>query len=743
MAALYLVPIPIAVPLMVLIFALLPFTPVAWAWVILTTVSRGIRQRRAPGDLAKAIGRGIGLTTVLPWIALVTLWAMVVFQLATTPLVFFHHLRTFRETITWACAQLGLTPEATSPQSSPEEEPISESTVSSLPYYNLPPLPPMSPTAIRLLSIHPAPFNAPLRGTITTSTLSSSSIWKSNPTYDAISYTGDPFSNRWHSPSCSSASEGEIPSPPTLDPVLPSSLVPIMSGLETLLILDEPAQTWHIMPLMWTRAAALRRVRSETEVRTVWMDHVCIKQNDTWEKARQVEMMDRIFCSARRVVVYTGEADWDGLTDRLFDWVNSLPRRELNVPDQAWEMGLLGLGQGGCYRSGLTESVGTALAQLMGGRGKEMVRLWRMWGKKGQEVWDLLREEYRVGMLGVPPTVAAAPPEYLQWALKAYFARSWFKRVWPLEEVLLPGLSKVEFVCGSRTTSGERMAHLSSLLMEDTHSKGLNMGRVLRLFQQPVPRRSPRRSRLLDVLIATAHRECSDPRDKIYGVLNIARRLDGGLAALGPGSVDYRKPTGEVYALYSAQFIRWHGPGFFLALIKPQPTESISRPRGLPSWAADWTAPWPNRRALEELGAMGRPRASNEKDCVRDFETDGNGRMIMKIMRPRIVRGFFTRDGHIDGAKGTLIENVRQLPGDEVLVEMYPGLALLLRRERGEPNQYTFVLACPHALSREGVERIVANWGKVVMYQQDLGRQEVRGSPAGGYLSLPGVYRIV
>jgi hypothetical protein len=750
MAAFYLVPIPIAVPLMVFVLALIPLTPVAWVWVILTTVARGVRQRQAPGELAKAIGRGIGLTLVLPWIALLTLWAMVVLQVLTAPFVLLHHLHTLRETITWSCTQLGLTPEQPAAQPAAEKEPISESTVSSLPCYQLPPLPHTSPTAIRLLSIHPAPFNAPLRGTITTATLSTSSIWKRNPTYDAISYTRMEFNERSRPRSCSSSSssddELDIPMPPTLDPLLESTRFCI--SLETLLILDEPTQTWHTMLLEPARAAALRRVRSETEVRTVWMDYVCIRQGDVVEKARQVEMMDRIYCSALRVLVYTGEAGWDGETDRLFDWVNLLPRAALKVPDEGWEMGLLGLGQGEDEWAGLTGLVRATMVRVMGDRGREitdeMAKLWRLWGRKGREVRDLLREEYRVGMLGLPPTVPAAPPEYLQWQLKTYFARPWFKRLWPVQEVLLPGLSNAVFICGSKTTSGERMVHLASLLTEDTHSKGLNMGRVLRLFQQPVPRSSPRRSRLLDVLIATADRHYSDSRDRIYGVLNIARRLDGGLAALGPGSVDYRKWDAEVCAFYSAQFIRWHGPGFFLALIKPT-AESAWRSPSFPSWAADWNHSWswPNRRALEELGAMGRSRSSNEKDCVRDFETDGNGKMVMKIMRPRIVRGFFTRDGHIDGAKGTHIESVRQLRGDEILVEMYPSLALLLQRERGEPPRYKFVLACPHALAREGVERVVANWGKVVMYQQDIGRQEIRGSPAGGYLSLPGVYRIV
>jgi hypothetical protein len=74
---------------------------------------------------------------------------------------------------------------------------------------------------------------------------------------------------------------------------------------------------------------------------------------------------------------------------------------------------------------------------------------------------------------------------------------------------------------------------------------------------------------------------------------------------------------------------------------------------------------------------------------------------------------------------------------------MYPGLTLLLRKERGESERYIFVRACPHGLSRESVEKGVAGWSKVVVNQENLGRQNHNGSPPKGYLSLPGIYQIV
>ncbi|KAK4136007.1 hypothetical protein BT67DRAFT_432816 [Trichocladium antarcticum] len=346
---------------------------------------------------------------------------------------------------------------------------------------------------------------------------------------------------------------------------------------------------------------------------------------------------------------------------------------------------------------------------------------------------------WTVGM-GMPSSVSAtaAPPD-LPRILRAYFSRRWFQRLWVLQEVALPELSRIRFVCGEKTTTGRRMMHLLAILKRHDGSEKVEFGRILTSFRQWTPR-SPARSHLLDILIVTRTQHCQDPRDRIFGLLNISKWLDHGDMGSNPDPrVSYVDPVATVFASYSAQFIRQHGPGFFLSLIK-----SRANTPGLPSWAADWTVPWPNQRALAGVDFAARFKAANEKDRVLDFETEDPGRrMAMKITRPRIVRGFFTRDGQIDGTPGTHIENVRQLVREETLVEMYPGLALLLRKESGDSDTHAFVRVCPHSLSRHGVEKLVEGWGRVVVNQEDLGRQDTHGSPSRAYLSLPGVYKIV
>lgn len=54
---------------------------------------------------------------------------------------------------------------------------------------------------------------------------------------------------------------------------------------------------------------ALKALRDETATRTLWVDAICINQQDAFEQSKQVQVMRRIFASAQRVYAWTGEHD--------------------------------------------------------------------------------------------------------------------------------------------------------------------------------------------------------------------------------------------------------------------------------------------------------------------------------------------------------------------------------------------------------------------------------------------------
>ncbi|KAF6810077.1 HET domain-containing protein, partial [Colletotrichum musicola] len=64
-----------------------------------------------------------------------------------------------------------------------------------------------------------------------------------------------------------------------------------------------------VVPVTDNLHAALRRLRRLDEPRTLWVDSLCINQDNIAERNRQVQMMGRIYKSAASVVVWLGDTD--------------------------------------------------------------------------------------------------------------------------------------------------------------------------------------------------------------------------------------------------------------------------------------------------------------------------------------------------------------------------------------------------------------------------------------------------
>jgi hypothetical protein len=56
-------------------------------------------------------------------------------------------------------------------------------------------------------------------------------------------------------------------------------------------------------------ARALRRLRFPNSTRILWIDAICINQDDKEERSYQVPLMGSIYSLARRVVVWLGPGD--------------------------------------------------------------------------------------------------------------------------------------------------------------------------------------------------------------------------------------------------------------------------------------------------------------------------------------------------------------------------------------------------------------------------------------------------
>ncbi|EEU39600.1 uncharacterized protein NECHADRAFT_23734, partial [Fusarium vanettenii 77-13-4] len=71
---------------------------------------------------------------------------------------------------------------------------------------------------------------------------------------------------------------------------------------------------------------AIKALVSDTKIR-IWIDQICINQNDNTEKAHQVQLMSKIYSQARLVVGWLGhEADESNLAMASLSYVNRLSR---------------------------------------------------------------------------------------------------------------------------------------------------------------------------------------------------------------------------------------------------------------------------------------------------------------------------------------------------------------------------------------------------------------------------------
>ncbi|KAK4114746.1 HET-domain-containing protein [Canariomyces notabilis] len=75
---------------------------------------------------------------------------------------------------------------------------------------------------------------------------------------------------------------------------------------------DKPYRAFigeRYLPITSNLYAALLRLRDRFIGRVLWVDSICIDQEDTEERGQQVQFMAEIYCKANRVIVWLGEAE--------------------------------------------------------------------------------------------------------------------------------------------------------------------------------------------------------------------------------------------------------------------------------------------------------------------------------------------------------------------------------------------------------------------------------------------------
>ena len=293
-------------------------------------------------------------------------------------------------------------------------------------------------------------------------------------------------------------------------------------------ITDPSTNIKACLPVTRDLALALRYLRLPQLSRMLWIDAICIDQENLEERGHQVKKMGDVYHTARKVIIWLGPASDDsGIAVRSLQEISAMIEVDWNT---------------GTMRPKTRADANWANTQLP----------WMWDDKTSESVENLLQ----------------AP---------------WFNRLWIWQEVLLSRTAEIYVGHETLPWSDFRKAILymvRTVILDSTLPNARRklpglLGRVHRLAV-----REAFDTGLLDYIEATFECRFSEPRDRIYALLGIICRDDCALE-LEPV---YTQPASSVFKNIVLLYLRRDSSLDILACCELSGDEPLS-----PSWVPDWS----------------------------------------------------------------------------------------------------------------------------------------------------------
>jgi hypothetical protein len=316
----------------------------------------------------------------------------------------------------------------------------------------------------------------------------------------------------------------------------------------------------------------------------LWVDAICINQEDYDERSHQVKMMGMIYARASAVMIWLGKEDTTPLVP-----TNSLPK-DREALFQRFYLGLYGM------IPVCLSFIAQALKNADGGRNRLA---------ETRPVEDLAHRNMAYGF---------PHPSAMEWdALREFFTNPWFQRVWVVQEAVLAdrataliGDWEIDWGAMGRAavwfqSKGYAMPTVLKYQMRDRQSF-LPISQVTSAWilcswpEQKIP--------LLHLLRNFRSRLATNPVDKVYGTFGLAEELksvekDGFHMLIEPS---YTKDVVDVYRDIAKFLIIEHGDLQILSHAGGSTTTS-----NWPSWVPDWR----HEKASNELSISQSPNLYN------------------------------------------------------------------------------------------------------------------------------------
>ncbi|KAI1204656.1 HET-domain-containing protein [Annulohypoxylon truncatum] len=271
----------------------------------------------------------------------------------------------------------------------------------------------------------------------------------------------------------------------------------------------------------------LTQLRENGYYRDLWVDAICINQDDQNERAEQVSIMGDVYRSAECVIVWLGAADDSTpLANELLGRLDKLSNRNLEtIKPQA------------CDNKHNTDLLGSA---------------------NSHEHWN---------------------------ALVSLFERRWFTRAWVVQELVLARETNV--LCGRYEFDWETLVsisdHMAKQTSVNTYAKQCSFKKPAKLAAVKQDILDGTGKILLRSLIRCRTYEASDPRDKVYSLLSLVNHRSNGDLRLNP---HYDSNIADIYTGIAEYLLEDSDDLHVLAHAEGDKFRSVE---GLPSWAPDWS----------------------------------------------------------------------------------------------------------------------------------------------------------
>jgi hypothetical protein len=336
---------------------------------------------------------------------------------------------------------------------------------------------------LRLVTLLPAPTkDAPIE-----CTLSIISLEDQNTQYEALSYEwGDP------------------------------------NGPQYEILLD--GQPFTVRRNLWQ---ALRCLRTEYSARTLWVDAVCINQEDVFERNHQVGMMGSIYNCASSVRVWLGEKGNNSrdailLLHEIWDSFEevSRPSQEIAEKAKALRKKLAERNARPASPTGRFDSFEELPLEPIERIGEEQREdVW--WDELSGNPMDLLVQERRAAWLR--RMAGGSEPNGPWEGVAALVERTYWSRIWIVQEYLLA--SEIIVQCGWDYMDGKRFGKAISKIGELAELKTGNqtlppsIQTSLEICRQ---RHSHGKRTLLELMETCKSSKSEDPHDRIFAILGLA-----------------------------------------------------------------------------------------------------------------------------------------------------------------------------------------------------------------------------